>query len=282
MANSQLEHKIFGLSDILINHIKMTINKYPNAKFGVPKLKNILDKGHLTYYDVKNFIACSKQPEFKENYEQYGGNVLFTYLQNLLKRQRASVENHKELVNNVSDNAYIKPHDKSNLKVAPITENNIKTIFLNLYENLLLEGANITPSVLQDWVKKRKIIRCKYNDGKNDPQGLGMRTIEPHCMGMTKSGYTAIRAFQSEGATRTEKPQWKIFRVDRFTYWEDTKQVFNQARPLFNPLGDKSFKKIYTIAKFPKDKPIINNTQTPIDNNQPVDSQNLENSTETI
>jgi hypothetical protein len=122
----------------------------------------------------------------------------------------------------------------------------------NLTELLqeLITEAKVTPSIMSDWVTKKKIIRIKYKGEDDDPVGLGIRFIEPHAMGISPKGFVAIRAYQAAGATTTYTPEWKIFRVDRFISWEDTGQRFTSPRPKFNPSGDKTFKKVYFKSKF--------------------------------
>lgn len=125
----------------------------------------------------------------------------------------------------------------------------MKTI-LHLFEEVINEAKNVTPAIMSDWVNKHRIIKCRYRGADDDPIGTGIRYIEPHALGISPKGFVAIRAYQYSGSTTTRIPEWKIFRVDRFLYWEDTGKTFNTARPNFNEKGDKTFKKVYKIAKF--------------------------------
>lgn len=52
----------------------------------------------------------------------------------------------------------------------------------------------------------------------------------------------------------------EIFRLDRILDWRPTGQYFTQARPDFNPNGDRSMSVVYDIANFNDNVP---DTKTP-------------------
>ena len=65
-----------------------------------------------------------------------------------------------------------------------------------------------------------------------------------------------IRAYQTSGPSLkvNEKgvplPDWRLFRVDRMVDFINSGDIFNEAKPLYNPTGDKDMTKIYAQAKF--------------------------------
>ena len=46
------------------------------------------------------------------------------------------------------------------------------------------------------------------------------------------------------------KPGWKLFRVDRMNGLRKLGGTFDEAKPLFNPTGDKDMTQIYYITQF--------------------------------
>lgn len=123
----------------------------------------------------------------------------------------------------------------------------------NIFENLILEG--VTRSDINDAINKKYRVNIYYDgDGVN---GKGKRTIEVYGFGLNHFGNLVIRAYQVFGDTKTKKPAWKIFRVDKIVRWEKTGWSYNSpinqrdpSAPSFNPNGDKDMLRIYNIAKF--------------------------------
>jgi len=98
---------------------------------------------------------------------------------------------------------------------------------------------------------ENKLTTLIYYEGDtiNNP---GWRTIEPVCAGTTKRNNPVLRAWQTEGATDTEVPGWKFFRLDRVRNWQPTMEEFTEMRPGYNPYGDKSMNQVWFNAKFEK------------------------------
>jgi hypothetical protein len=117
----------------------------------------------------------------------------------------------------------------------------------NIAESLILEVAN--RSDIMDIMQKRRLAELYYDDGE-DPGGKGRRWIEIYAYGKSKAGNDVIRAYQVGGDTKTIQPGWKLFRVDRMNGFKKLGGTFNEARPLFNPTGDKDMIQIYNITKF--------------------------------
>lgn len=116
----------------------------------------------------------------------------------------------------------------------------------NTLHSVILEAAN-----RQDVSKaiSNKNITLIYYEGDtvNNP---GWRTIEPVCAGTTKRDNPVVRAWQIEGATDTEVPGWKFFRLDRIRNFNPTMDNFLEVRPNYNPNGDKSMNQVWINAKF--------------------------------
>ena len=122
----------------------------------------------------------------------------------------------------------------------------------NSFKKLILEVASVDSIV--DAIKKRKKMVIYY-DG-DEPGGRGLREIEPVCFGYSKSDNPIVRAWDDEGASHTgykgeqPLPGWRIFRVDKILSFKPTGENFNEARPGYNPNGDKSMLRVIVNAIF--------------------------------
>jgi hypothetical protein len=126
--------------------------------------------------------------------------------------------------------------------------NNIgKMKLYSLLKNIILEEAS--RSEIEDAMDKRRIISLRYDD-EEDPGGKGQRWVEIYCYGLSKAGNDVIRVYQVGGDTKTIQPGWKMFRTDRVNDFRILGGTFDEARPLFNPTGDKSMTRIYKITQF--------------------------------
>jgi len=115
-----------------------------------------------------------------------------------------------------------------------------------------LEVASIDSIV--DAIKKRNKVVIFY-DG-DEPGGRGLRTIEPVCFGYSKADNPVLRAWDQEGASYSAAkgeqplPGWRLFIVPKTFSFNLTGDKFTEARPGYNPNGDKSMTKVYINAKF--------------------------------
>lgn len=122
----------------------------------------------------------------------------------------------------------------------------------NVYNNLIVEVASINSIV--DAIKKRQRV-IVYYDG-DEPGGKGLRIVEPVCYGYSKAGNPVLRAWDLEGAShraylgKKPLPSWRLFRVDKIITFKPTTETFNEARPNYNPAGDKSMTRIIINAVF--------------------------------
>lgn len=123
------------------------------------------------------------------------------------------------------------------------------TILQEIYSKLFLtEGVSITS--VSDAIKGRYRVTINY---KGDPKhGIapGLRTIETYVYGLTKAGNPCIRAYQPYGDTASKVPSWKLFRLDRIISWKPTFALITKPAPKFNPNGDGSMSKVFSIINF--------------------------------
>ena len=71
-----------------------------------------------------------------------------------------------------------------------------------------------------------------------------------YAYGNSLAGNNVVRVYQVGGSTKTIEPGWKLFRVDRMNGVRKLGGTFDEAKPLFNPTGDKDMTQIYYITQF--------------------------------
>ena len=117
----------------------------------------------------------------------------------------------------------------------------------NIAESLILEVAS--RGDILDGMHQKRIMELQYDDGE-DPGGKGKRWIQMYCYGVSLAGNGVVRVYQVGGSTKTIEPGWKLFRVDRMNDLKKLGGTLDEAKPLFNPTGDKDMTKIYYITQF--------------------------------
>jgi len=117
----------------------------------------------------------------------------------------------------------------------------------NLAESLILEVA--AKGDVMNAMRKRRIVELYYDDDE-DPGGKEKRFVQMYCYGISKAGNEVVRVYQVGGDTKTIQPGWKLFRTDRIDRMKVLGGTFDEAKPLFNPTGDKDMIKINYITKF--------------------------------
>lgn len=129
----------------------------------------------------------------------------------------------------------------------------MKLSLQNIFESVILEGAQRSDII--DAIQNKYRVNIYY--GGDDEQGKGKRTIEVYGFGMNKFGTPIIRAYQVFGDTKTEKPAWKTFNINKIIRWEKTNWKFTKpvsdrdpSIPKFKPDGDKDMVTTYARAKF--------------------------------
>jgi|TARA_R110002020_G_scaffold392676_2_gene602966 predicted DNA-binding transcriptional regulator YafY len=118
----------------------------------------------------------------------------------------------------------------------------------SLYKDIILEAVNRNQIISA--INNRNICTIYYEgDTISNP---GYREIEPYVYGLSKRENQVVRAFQLEGKSDTPEnlPGWRLFRVDRMVDFVNSGDIFNEAKPLYNPTGDKDMTRIYAQAKF--------------------------------
>lgn len=127
-----------------------------------------------------------------------------------------------------------------------------------LIEQILKEDT--LNDMVKDAISKRYEVYINY-DGEDHEydkgKGKGRRLIQPVAFGLTKKGNPVVRAFQPQGDTKTKRPAWKFFLLDRIKDWQPNKRthfkeppgVYN-AEGKFNPQGDGMMSTVYMVADF--------------------------------
>lgn len=122
--------------------------------------------------------------------------------------------------------------------------------------NILNEDA--TPAQIKDAIKKRYKAEIYYYEPGT--KGSERRIIEPVAYGLSKGDNPVVRAFQPMGDTRSESPEWKMFRLDRIRKWKPLRNNKFDEPPgpeyphlkdkKYNPDGDKGMNVCYMNADF--------------------------------
>lgn len=77
-------------------------------------------------------------------------------------------------------------------------------------------------------IRKRAVVQFWY-DG-------ALRTFEPHCHGLGKSGNRLLRGFQTGGSSSSGNPVgWKLLTVANISGWTEIGSTFRNNRPDYNP-----------------------------------------------
>ncbi len=122
----------------------------------------------------------------------------------------------------------------------------------NTVKSLILEVASI--DTITNAIKNKDKVIMNY-DG-DEPGGSGLREIEPVCFGYSKADNPILRAWDYEGSSHTgykgeqPLPGWRIFRLDKILSFKPTGEKFSEAKPGYNPDGDKSMTKVIINVKF--------------------------------
>lgn len=129
-----------------------------------------------------------------------------------------------------------------------------------ILNNIILESeviteGYVTPNMVINIMNNRQRVSIWYDAG--DGQGVGKRTIDIYAYGLSKAGNRVIRAFQPFGDTKTKKPAWKFFIIDKITKMEPTNyKIYSPISdlstdiPKWNPNGDKTMSTVYNTIDF--------------------------------
>lgn len=111
---------------------------------------------------------------------------------------------------------------------------------------LIKEDASV--DAINNAVNNMHPVRITYNGPSGE--GKGEREIYPVAYGISTAGNPVVRAFQPKGATSSEVPSWKFFRLDRIENWvNDNSRTFD-PKDLngFNENGDEQIETLYAIS----------------------------------
>ena len=125
---------------------------------------------------------------------------------------------------------------------------------MNILKEILAEAFLITEDVsaegnaIENAVVNMHPARITY-DGPSG-EGKGEREIYPVAYGLSTAGNPVVRAFQPKGATSSEVPSWKFFRIDRIGRWENDNSRTFDPKDLngFNETGDEQIETLYAIS----------------------------------
>jgi len=102
------------------------------------------------------------------------------------------------------------------------------------------EAVDKTPIIKA--VKDKEVLYIFYAGDKTIHRGW--RTVEPFAVGVSTAGNPVLRAWQQHGVSDsyeglrgkpTEKPGWRLFRLDGITSIINTSKMFTQIKPNYNP-----------------------------------------------
>ena len=124
-----------------------------------------------------------------------------------------------------------------------------------LQEVLLRESA--TPEQVCKAIDNHSYVIINYHTDGAD-EDTGSRVIIPVAYGLTSSSNPVLRAYQPMGDTTSMIKRWKFFRLDRISYWEETKKKFHEDDlpssadnvGMFNPNGDNTMQVVNHIVSF--------------------------------
>lgn len=91
-------------------------------------------------------------------------------------------------------------------------------------------------SEIKDAIRNQKLIEFYY-DG-------GIRTVEPHCYGITTAGNEGLRAYQVDGYSSSGRMGWKMYDLGKASSINILDETFDSSRPGYNR-GDKGMSRIY-------------------------------------
>lgn len=92
-------------------------------------------------------------------------------------------------------------------------------------------------SAICNAISRRAVISFYYHGG--------LRTVEPHCHGVTGAGNEVLRAYQTGGYSESGNPVgWKLYEVADMRNIQITEETFAQNRPRYNP-NDRSMQVVH-------------------------------------
>ncbi len=88
-------------------------------------------------------------------------------------------------------------------------------------------GAELGIEAVSEAIRERRIVAFRY--------GGIMRTVEPHCCGVSRAGNQVLRAYETNDVDGGGSVGWRLFNVNKIADMRDTGRVFEESRPGYNP-----------------------------------------------
>lgn len=86
-------------------------------------------------------------------------------------------------------------------------------------------------SAICEAIRHRQVIQFNYSGS--------LRAVEPHCHGFSTAGREVLRAYQTDGSSRSGSPVgWKLFEVSKISGVRSTGQTFAVSRPGYDRQDD--------------------------------------------
>ncbi|MCA9540994.1 MAG: WYL domain-containing protein [Myxococcales bacterium] len=103
---------------------------------------------------------------------------------------------------------------------------------------MILQNIHPFAPAIHDAIRGRFRLTLEYDGGQ--------RRIEPHVLGLSKSGRLLLRAWQVEGFSKSgEGPGWRLFDVDEIGEIKPTRERFPLNRPDYSP-ADPVMAEVYS------------------------------------
>lgn len=94
--------------------------------------------------------------------------------------------------------------------------------------------------IIAQAIAGKQLVQITYVNGAE-----GKRLVEPHLLGTTTTGQTALQGWFVEGASKSgQGPGWRNYLLSRIVSIELTSRTFSGPRPGFNPTGGKVFQSV--------------------------------------
>ena len=93
----------------------------------------------------------------------------------------------------------------------------------------LLPPSGTEPGIdtISEAIRERRVVAFRY--------GAVVRTVEPHCCGVSRAGNQVLRAYETNDVDGSGTVGWRLFNVNKIAEMHDTGRVFEESRPGYNP-----------------------------------------------
>lgn len=154
-------------------------------------------------------------------------------------------------------------------------------------------NESVEPKDINDAIQNQYQVIIKYSDEEN--HAPEKRVIEPYVYGLSKANNPVIRGFQYYGDTYRGIPHWKLFRIDRITYWQPTENHFNASpkergwnAEVYQSNADKDMSQVFSYVSFNNEEIKDNDTLSKLrlktqqlQHSKPINIKDIQKSTDT-